>query len=135
MKCNAGNTRIKPTEAEKAANRTTCRCGRLIGIAMTKQGDEATILPHNEPKQPEAPMPGHITVAEAAEIAGVSMTVIKRWIAREWVKAVRRGARAYAVNEASLRMCMAATPEGRGPDKGERKRGKRKVSSVVPLAG
>lgn len=132
MKCKAGNTRIKPTEAEKSANRTTCRCGRLIGIATTIQGDEATILPHNEPKKPEAPMPGHITVAEAAGIAGVSTTVIKRWIARAWVKAVRRGARAYAVNEESLRTCMAATPEGRGPDKGERKRGKRKVSSVAP---
>lgn len=63
-----------------------------------------------------------MTTQEAANVAAVSSTVIKRWISRGDIQASRVG-RGFEVDQESLLAYLATRTKTRGPDKVKRKPG------------
>ena len=64
-----------------------------------------------------------MTTKEAAVLAGVSETIIKRWCAEGRVKATKAGW-PWDIDPESLAECAAQPRAGRGPDKGPRNKTK-----------
>lgn len=69
-----------------------------------------------------------MTTKEAAALAGVSETIIKRWCAEGRVTATKTG-RSWDIDPESLAECAAQPRAGRGPDKGTRRANRSKETA------
>lgn len=115
MRCTGSYERLKLSQGEIDTGAAVCHaCGRQMIIIPNLTKREATMPSHKVREMAPAFVmpPGHIPLSEAAASAGLSETLIRRWVSTGRVAGIQVS-RKWFVDEASLRAHLAL-PRERG---------------------